>query len=315
MILKMFFYKAFPCQLQHLLQNTSTSTHHNTSHNTKQHDATQNNATHHHTLHTPCMHAPHTTHTTQCSSDTLSPERQHHDLQQDQAHFIQSGAQSAKEHQDDVPDANLSLNREIGQGPCTLAVRCVAVASAACWMLDCLLACGVGVHGVVYVLVCVQSVCVCVCVCCVCVCVCVCSQCVFAMCVHGVCPQCVHGVCSRYVCVRGVCVDGHGCDSGVACGAQQNHCRTRHAIRKYITLSKNTSRFFPKATVEPLRATESHCRATPKPMSSHSEPLKASVEPLRATERSCSFFKFQVRGPQALPSSRVTGVRQFHVRG
>ena len=68
----------------------------------------------------------------------------------------------------------------------------------------------------------------------------------------------------------------------------------------------------------------SHCCLSGLFWKSHSEPLKilskpqeSHDEPLRATEKSCSFLKFQVRGGQgpALPSSLVTGVREFHVRG
>ena len=50
-----------------------------------------------------------------------------------------------------------------------------------------------------------------------------------------------------------------GCDSGFA--GRLVRCPTRHTAAP-ITHQKTTLRF-PKATHEPLRATESRCRATP----------------------------------------------------
>ena len=56
---------------------------------------------------------------------------------------------------------------------------------------------------------------------------------------------------------------------GISRDAQQNHCRTHHAIKKRMYVFKNT------------------CRAT----QSHSKPLKATVAPLKATESHITFSK------------------------
>ena len=89
--------------------------------------------------------------------------------------------------------------------------------------------------------------------------------------------------------------------------SREKRIRRRHYVfQKHITQPlmplKATSRC-PNATVEPLRATESHCRATSRKKKSallfpFRTFLESHSEPLRATEKSGSFL---------IPSSRVTG--------
>ena len=142
------------------------------AHNTTHHNTTQRNTI----RHTHTVHTPHTSHNTQCSSDTLSHERQHHDLQQDQARFIQSGARSARVCLDDLLGSSESTNRELAKAHALwLLLLCVAVAVASCWCWWC------GVFLCVWCLWCwCLGLCVCV---------------VFLALVFMELSVCLHGVC------------------------------------------------------------------------------------------------------------------------
>ena len=151
-------------------------------------------------------------------------------------------------------------------------------------------------------------------------CVCVQGVC-FTVCVHNVCSLCLFTVC---VCVHSVCVDGV---VGATVVLYVVYNKTTAALitpsENDIMFSKNTLRF-PKATVKPLRATESHCRATSWKKVRHyclsGLFRKMHSEPLRVTEKAWESHKKprpttpSRQGP-ALPSSRVTGVWDFQVRG
>ena len=111
---------------------------------------------------------------------------------------------------------------------CVAFVLRVAVAAAAgCWMLDCLLLCGVGVHV---------------------------FMCVCKMCVLGVCLWCVFTMCVHGVCVRGVCVDGvMGATVVLFVVFNKTTGAPITPSENDITFPKNTLRF-PKAIVEPLQS-------------------------------------------------------------
>ena len=228
-------------------------------------------------------------------------ETQHHDLQQDQDHFIQSGARPDV-HLDDVPDASEATNRDRAKAhalwPSLLCVagafRCRLVLVVVCvfcmWCLWCWCSWG---------------------------CVCFLLLVVFRglfVCFLLVVLKVLDGVMGAALVFMGF----DGCDRGFVGASHETpntiHCRTHHTIRKrHYVFQKHITQPLkpleatlrvPKATVEPLRATQkSHEKAT----QGHSEPLK----------RPCWFFKFEVRGLQgpALPRSWVTSVRSFHVRG
>ena len=108
----------------------------------------KHNTTHHHTPPHTTLHTTHSAPATFCNmSETL-----HHYLQQDQAHFIQSGARSARVCLDDLLGANISPNSETAKAHalwacCSVSTLRVGVGVGGVFFCVCGV-CGVGVHGV-----------------------------------------------------------------------------------------------------------------------------------------------------------------------
>ena len=123
----------------------------NTTTTTRIKTITHNNTTHAH-HHTPHWSDAHTTLTfnQHCSSDTLIlSETQHHYLQQDQDHFIESGMRSACQH--DLSHGNISQNMDLAKARAIAPPRCSAwplpLRCAAGWCSCCCCSCSGCLRG------------------------------------------------------------------------------------------------------------------------------------------------------------------------